>query len=328
MKINFISKNKNLNRGSYRIHIRDLNAYLNECGFDSQINSNHISDVNILDKGLCPSISKGKLTGLITPSLEEPKKIQRSDFCIVGSAEERESLISLNQNILIFPQIERSYLDVPKKTHVKKKTITLGYHGNPNHLNHFTLSLNAALEKISKNHQIELLIFKSKLSPMSDWVTEKPNIPIKYIDFNLNTFSKNIHNFDIGLVPNVSSFSIGKQDDNFKQGIYRSDLEIRFKNKSNIGRSLVLIQHGVPVVCDITPSNMSIFHDPNNGYAVLSKDGWYHAIKSLMSHEERNRIAQNAHKQYLKLYNPIDWAKNLHQKIKELHNERNNIHRL
>jgi len=206
------------------------------------------------------------------------------------------------------------YFELEKK-HVKKELITLGYHGNPQHLNHFSLSLNRALDRIAKKYNIELIVFKSKISSMSDWVTEKPNIPIKYIDFDLKTFSSNMYNFDIGLVPNISEFTIGNQQECPTKGMYHSDFKIRFKNKSNIGRALVLIQHGIPVICDVTPSNMSIFHDPNNGHAVLSEDGWYNSIESLIDHKERNRVAKNAHKQYRKLYDPIYWAKDLHKKM-------------
>lgn len=319
MEINFISSNINLNRGSYRIHIRDLNDYFNQCYFNSSINNNKFSDVGILDKGLTTDVSNSRIVGLITPNLENNQQIKNADFCIVGSVEEKESLIPFNKNVFIFPQIERSYLNKTQKKHTTKEVIRLGYHGNPNHLNHFSLGLNFALEKISTNYNIELVIFKSTLSSISDWVTEKPNIPIKYIDFNLKTFSSNIYNIDIGLVPNISEFSVGKQKEYFQEGIYSSDFKIRFKNKSNIGRALVLIQHGIPVICDITPSNMSIFHNPNNGYAVLSEDGWYNAIESLIDHKERNRVAKNAYEQYLKLYNPIYWAKDLHQKINKVY---------
>lgn len=319
MRINFISHNTDLNRGSYRIHVRDLNDYFNQCNFNSSINNNEFSDVSILDKGLNLNFHKSHLVGMITPNLEDYQQVKNADFCIVGSAEERDSLISYNKNIFIFPQIEQSYLNKTQKKHVKKELITLGYHGNPQHLNHFSLSLNRALDKIAKKYNIELIIFKSKISSMSDWVTEKPNIPIKYIDFDLKTFSSNIYNFDIGLVPNISEFTIGNQEECSTKGMYHSDFKIRFKNKSNIGRALVLIQHGIPVICDVTPSNMSIFHDPNNGYAVLSEDGWYNSIESLIDHKERNRVAKNAHKQYSKLYDPIYWAKDLHKKIKNIY---------
>lgn len=322
MKINFISSKVNLNRGSYRIHVRDLNDYFNQCNFNSSVNSNEFSDVSILDKGLNPNVSKSRIVGLITPNADDHKQIKQADFCIVGSAEERESLIPFNKNVFIFPQIEQSYLNQTQKNHTKKEVITLGYHGNPHHLNHFSLGLNRALSRISKKNNIELLIFKSKLSQMSNWVTEKPDIPIRYIDFNLKTFSSDIYNFDIGLVPNISEFTIGKQDERIAEGIHNTDYKIRFKNKSNIGRALVLIQHGIPVICDITPSNMSIFHNPNNGYAVLSEDGWYNAIESLIDHKERNRVAKNAYEQYLKLYNPIYWAKDLYENINKVYLEK------
>jgi len=67
---------------------------------------------------------------------------------------------------------------------------------------------------------------------------------------SIKTISKNIMRFDIGVTPNISNFRKGMLDNNIKLGMYKSDFQIRFKNKSNIGRNLVLIQHGIPVVTD------------------------------------------------------------------------------
>jgi len=63
---------------------------------------------------------------------------------------------------------------------------------------------------------------------------------------------------------------------------------------------------------------MHIFADPDNGYAVLSEEGWYLAMKELVDYKRRNFISQNAFKEYKEKYNPSKWAKLLVRNIKKL----------
>ena len=42
------------------------------------------------------------------------------------------------------------------------------------------------------------------------------------------------------------------------KGLYDTDYFFRMKNKSNPGRMFVFIQHGIPVIADLTPSNLHI----------------------------------------------------------------------
>ena len=308
-----------MSRGSYRIWVNDLHLYLNDVGVVSNISGD--GDVYIYDKA-APVVNKGKINGIITPSADNVDLIKSVDFVIVGSVEEKESIVPFNKNVFIFPQIERKYLSVKRKNHFEKDQTVIGYHGNPNHLNHMDLGLCKALENINKKHNIKLSIICSKLASMSDWTVGKPKIEIDYTPWSLDTISYHINNFDIGIVPNLCAFKCGGfNDENIPHGIYNTDLRIRFKNKSNIGRSLVLIQHGIPVVCDITPSSMHLFANPDNGYAVLTERGWYEAIESLMNYHERNRISSNAFEEYKRLYNPQDWARKLAISIRNLLNE-------
>lgn len=321
MKINFVSKNKKMVMGSYRIHVNDLNYYFQQANFPSSINDD--GDVYILAKGISPKPYRNKICGLITPNAENVNDLKSADFCIVGSIEEKNSLIQHNPNVFIFPQIEKAYLNIKPKDHTHKKKLVIGFHGSPNHLNHLELGLTNALDRISLKHEIKLLIFRSQISSMRRWTVKKPNIPIEYVDFDLNTFSQNMYKFDIGIVPNISTFSCGdignSSSDDIDRDMWPTDIQIRFKNKSNIGRHLVLIQHGIPVVCDITPCSLSIFSNPNNGFAVLNEHGWYHALEQLTDHNERNRISQNAYKEYQRLYDPIYWATDLYNNIKKLY---------
>jgi len=182
------------------------------------------------------------------------------------------------------------------------------------------LGLSKALEKLSTEFNINLTILDSQLSSIqTEWIQGKPNIPINVKKWNLNTIIQDIQEWDIGIVPNISDFiHTNKLNMNSKLGLYNTDFIIRFKNKSNIGRSLVFFQLGIPVVADITPSNMHILGNPDNGYAVLSEEGWYLSLKELLCEKHRNYISQNAYNECKRLYDPLEWTKRLVDNIDKI----------
>lgn len=322
ISIGFPAKNKDMNLGSYRIFINDLNSYFKELGLKSKIGNTKAS-VLIHPKSESFEFDSKKLNGVINPNPDDVTKLKKADFVIVGSVEERESIISLNKNVFIFPQIEKMYLNQKLKEHKDKDEIVIGYHGSPHHLNHFSLGLKNALERFSQVRNIRLHVIRSVLSPIENWKVGIPNISITYSDWNLKTVSNDIQKFDVGIVPNISQYKNGSFDDEVAElGIYNTDIQIRFKNKSNIGRSLVLIQHGIPVIADLTPSNMSLFSNPDNGYAVLTEEGWYQSLLKLNSVEHRNFISQNAYKEYRRQYDPLKLALKLYKSIEKVYFEK------
>ena len=315
MKIAFIDNNPKMSKGSYRIHINDLSYYFNQLGYESKINPSNLNhyDIFIHGKTKQPKFIKNKINGIITPNKDDIKILKIVNFIIVGSVEEKESLIEHNKNCFLFPQIEKMYSNVKPKIHSKKDKIIIGYHGNQNHLNHMSCGLKNALEKLNKKYNIELVFICSN---KDEWIQGRPKIPTVFKKWNIKTIINDIKNFDIGIIPNISEFVMhNKLNNNNTLGKYNTDYMIRFKNKSNIGRALVLFQLGIPVVADITPSNMHILANPDNGYAVLSEYGWYTAIQDLMDEDKRNFISNNACEEYKRLYDPLKWAKSLLKNI-------------
>jgi glycosyltransferase involved in cell wall biosynthesis len=93
---------------------------------------------------------------------------------------------------------------------------------------------------------------------------------------------------------------------------------MRFKNKSNAGRSFVFHQLGIPVVADITPSHFHVMGNPDCGFLVADKAGWYKALLKLTNYRTRQEIADNAKKEFDRLYDPHDWARKLYREIEEI----------
>lgn len=328
VKIAFLcdKKQKIISMGSYRIHVYDLCNYFKKINVTATINSNiEDCDVIILSKGQSlpddyKMLYKNKIIGKITPDCSNIKQFKNYDFIIVGSVEEKESFMYGNKNVFIFPQIESMYLNQPPKIHEKKEEIIIGYHGNQNHLNHMNCGLKNALERLSTEQNIKLIY---TCSNSHEWIQGIPNINKEFIKWDITKIHNTIRKFDIGIVPNISDYSCNKNmGNNTKLGLYNTDMSIRFKNKSNIGRALVLFQMGIPVVADITPSNLHILGNPDNGYAVLNEHGWYNALNELCCEQKRNFISTNAYEESKRLYDPLKWAQRLYDNIEELYSNK------
>ena len=69
---------------------------------------------------------------------------------------------------------------------------------------------------------------------------------------------------------------------------------------------------------------MSLFSNPDNGYAVLTEEGWYQALLKLNSAEHRNFISQNAYKEYQRQYDPLKFAADLYKNIEKVYFEKFN----
>jgi len=329
IEICFITSDIDINTGSYRIWVKDLAAYFNEIGITTYINKlpdNIKSNVVIIlgksDFSKCEEYKKNypnNLIGIINPT---GGTLYSADFIIVGSIEEKDSL-AINKNVFIFPLIENKYRKITQKIHTDKDKIVIGVHGSYSHLAKFDPYLKKAIEEFSKNVNIVLKIISSPMP--KKWVYGRPEIHnIEVSDFNLTTFSSDLLNCDIGLVPNISDNTPLFKKTSEDKGLYNTDYFFRMKNKSNSGRIFVFIQHGIPVIADLTPSNLHILGNPENGFAVFSKDGWLNALKELSNAKKRNTISRNALSEFNKLYDPIKWATKLISDIQKIKKYDNN----
>jgi len=319
MKFCFISQCPKMSKGSYRIWVNDLNFYLNQLGHISCINPKNVDDYDILIIGksafrqvqIYRSKYPQKKILAINPPCSKENSHQYYNGCIVGSPEEKDSLLKFYKKILIIPLIEKLYKNEKPKKHIEKNEIVIGYHGHPSHLNHMKTGCKSALEKIAKERSIKLKIFIDEQTVMRwGWIRKSmPNIHIEFIPWNIKTIAKEILLVDIGIVPNISQFNNCIAKENTTLGEFGTDYIIRFKNKTNAGRCFVFWELGIPVIADMTPQVMHMLGDPNNGYPVCSKEGWYYAFKELLSFKRRQFISENALKEYKIKYNPIFWIK-------------------
>jgi glycosyltransferase involved in cell wall biosynthesis len=327
-KILFISSTNNISTGSYRIWVNDLNQYFQECGIPSVISHGIPGSVSEHDIIICgksdaeaaAAVKKAfpeKKVGVI--NLSSDRKNLPVDFVIVGSMEEMDSL-SHYDNVFLYPLIERMYQSPGDyKKHEESSVLRIGFHGHYPHLSKFCPYLDRALESLEKKHEIELLIVTTNTS--FEWRVGKPNIKnIIMKKWDVNTIKEDLLSCDIGIVPNVTNLSLQelKLGTSVDMGLYNTDHVVRMKNKSNAGRCFVFHQLGIPVVADLTPSNFHIMGDPKCGFLALNQASWLKALKKLADPETRQDIADNAKREFDRLYNPHEWAQRLYKDLSEI----------
>jgi len=118
---------------------------------------------------------------------------------------------------------------------------------------------------------------------------------------------------------------VHRLDDRYRMlcKVYGYDKTVSWINKK--ADATVFHQLGIPVISDFMPTSFHILDNFKCGYLAHSKGGWLSALEKLSkSAELRQEIAQNALKEFNRLYNPLDWSKRLHQDIEKLWLEKNN----
>jgi len=165
-----------------------------------------------------------------------------------------------------------------------------------------------ALEDFSKEKNILLKVIYNK--KLGKWKRHRPKIKIEEKNWDLDTLENDLLTCDIGIVPGVIN----------KKSIFKNkfDYLVKFKNKSNAGRSFVFHQLGIPVIADFNPSNFHILGNPDCGFVANSYGGWLSAMHYLNIAKNREFIAGNALVEFSKHYDPLVWSKKFLDDLKNI----------
>ena len=266
------------------------------------------------------------IVGMIHPCDFEDKrgKIAACDFLLVGSLLEQDRYRRFCNHVFLLPQIETLFQK--RKQHRDGHSIVIGYHGNRDHLDHISDELVEALEQLATEYPIVLRAVYDH-GKLGLWERHRPRIEIEDVQWSLDTIESQLVECDIGLCPGLTEIPRRDRGVFFRwlrtrrpsAVTYENDFLIRFKNTTNAGRAFVFHQLGVPVISDIPPSSFHILGHPDCGYLAHSKEGWLHAFRQLCaSAEHRTFIAENARREFDRLYDPLAWAERLHGEIRAL----------
>lgn len=323
----FVSSQPNLNRGSYRIWIADLAETLSHLGHEVRISDGsdlprllHEDVTIILDKPETPDIGSSKrphcLVGQINP---EAKPQPGLDFALVGSVEEKIALHRIMKNIHVLPLIERRYQNVKPRAHDSDERLLICYHGNTLHLAAMASSgLSAAIDDFTsemdgRGATVELLVITDEDRPR--WIIGRPKVPrIRFARFCLDDFVDQVQSADIGIVPNAHFREPGATATWLGRSLMRADFSMqdyimRFKKNSNLGRALVFMQLGVPVLCDLTPSHLQIVEDGVTGRIGGNRESFLDGLRFLADCRVRSAVSTAAHEMVSREFQPADHAR-------------------
>jgi len=132
--------------------------------------------------------------------------------------------------------------------------------------------------------------------------------------WKLEEVKDDIASFDVCVLPNmtnVEAYVPGHiaRVTSAPHGLYETDYAFRYKNKSNAGRCFVAYQLGIPVIADLTPSNMPMLFDEECGFVASNPASFSYALNTLADHKIRNRVSAAALKRFRKLYSATEDAR-------------------
>jgi len=247
--------------------------------------------------------------GLADPKPHCYRLVCEVDFCIVSSVEQKEVFIKYNSNQFIFymaPVFDSYY-----KHHRSKDRYKIAYHGNLIHLNTSSYTMIPALLELSSEYDISLELIYN-LKGLGRWSLGRPKssrLSIVDRQWYPNCYVDYFKDIDIGVVPGFIPVKSAKYSNYFlyKKAFLESDDDhiLKFKSSSNAGRAFVFSKFGIPVVADATLSASEFIINDQSGKLVISAEGWYNAIKDLISsHEKRNFMAKNSIDCYERYFSP------------------------
>jgi len=321
VRIDFFTTNPDDNKGSYRIWIKDVSRTLNEIGHTSKILTSgekvyDCDDVDILILGkscykdaeqIKRMYKKSKIGAINIPGDYHSEDI---DFVIVGSPEEYVSMSRYN-NVFIHPLIERKFENIEIKNHINSDTMKFCFHGHWPHLAKFVPSLSAALDRYnSEVMKSELHIITGETAEYSTHPLLPKNVEIISYNYKEIDFTSVIKSCDIGVVPNITDLSSLlpglKDSESIQHGLYKTDYSIRFKNKTNAGRSYVFYQHGIPVIHDLSPSSFDFMGRTNNYTCAHDERSYFKEMKKLTNPSIRNLISQKNKEIFERDFNAVN----------------------
>ena len=325
MRILFLTSNPDDNVASYRMWVKDLSRSLIEIGHECKVFSTNQSidsieyDIVILGKSCYGNASQVKSVFKKSKigAINIPRDYYNSDidFVIVGSPEEYISM-SKYKNVFVYPLIERKFEEVKIKHHKKRDVTRFCFHGNWPHLAKFLPSISNAIDKYHEeiqNAELHLIIGEDSCPAHNESIPKKSRV--LYHNYKKIDFTDIVSKMDIGLVPNVSSlerfFPGISSIENSVMGLYKTDFNIRFKNKTNAGRAYVFYQHGIPVIHDLSPSSFDFMGRTGDYICGHDTDSYFREMVRLTDPGFRNTIAKINIDVFRRDFCPIEHGKKL-----------------
>ncbi len=213
------------------------------------------------------------------------------------------------------------------KTHVDKKNIIIGYHGNKIHLQTMFPHLSTAIEALAEHYHVEFWAMYN-IQGLGELPFDPfPGGKVKYrpIQWEWDGFERYFTHVDIGVIPNLLPIyhlpQARKNIESFPTLFYEQDTDylLRFKCTSNIARLYPFVILGIPVVADFFPSACHTIQNGITGFIGGSTGMWYRGLVQLTASATlRQEIADRMYQQYLQTATPVVFNRNLLRFLKKI----------
>ena len=172
MKIDFVAANQDISVGSYRIWISDFCNTLKGLGVDACIPKKETEwrddSIIVLSKGNAHKAKDNhkslKDRIVVAINVAPPSATEERiplDLVIVGSLEEKLSLLPHYENIVVVNLLEMLYEDTEPKKHAETDEIIIGYHGSHTHvLKLVAWDFAHAIKKLSETKKVKLFFIR------------------------------------------------------------------------------------------------------------------------------------------------------------------------
>ena len=250
------------------------------------------------------------------------------NFIINNSLESQDYFAYSNLDSFILPTFPKYDQQDFKKTN-NKEHLVIGYHGNCVHIVGLMKRINKELLKYSKleNQKITLKIMSNKKifkRHYPFWYfnnikrsENKNNFKIEFFDYDPSFIKEFMSNIDIGICPQLIPFkkTIFNRLLNSRFNIFlrkkNTNIILRYKETSNIGRMAIFSQFKIPVISDPCPSSCSTIGMNEFGLIALSNQQWIKSIDYLKKKENASRMGVALNKRVNHLYSDAVLYKNL-----------------
>ena len=331
----------NLLKGSARIYGRNLNNIFEEHGIktdlimlkdclSSQVTRSLCNEATsiLIGKGITLSeieqihkLNKSAAIGTLHPSISDDgkKRLEYSNFSVVGSTTERNNILrlKLEKPIFMVPQIEffsefeykSNYISCPifnNDLSDKKKKIVLMWHGEGGHLANFPKNLVTAINDLAEQMSLQIIFVTNHNKYLP-----RLNCDVVFRKYSEKVISDTLKEANVGIVTslNYQRKAIFLYDKKTQK--YKGDLISRYKTVSNPARAFLFLQHGIPFVCDENPEHF-IFNDIENKILCSSTESWY---QNILEASENKKISQwqiNLFKRFHQYGEIINYIREIH----------------
>ena len=268
------------------------------------------------------------IIGRLEPRGASKINFENYNFIINNSLESQDYFAYSNLDSFILPTFPQYHQQNFQKIN-NKGTLVLGYHGNCIHIVGLMRRIYKELLNYSNSNNQKII-----LKIMSNKKVFKRNFPIWYFKNIKNSKNKNnfkidffdydpsfmcefMSDIDIGICPQLTPFKKNLFDKVISSRMKKifqptnTNIILRYKETSNIGRLAIFSQFKIPVISDPCPSSCSTIGMNEAGLIALSEKQWIKSIDYLKNNELGSKMGFDLNKRVNDLYSDLVLYKSL-----------------